>query len=265
MVVQGSSIGVPCGQTDNCVDEFGCPSGICPDFTIRRHDTRPPFKVAVEDCDGPLDLTDLVLEANMWAKAKLKAAIDEDDTFFQFADGIGFQQVMVGDIIVIDRVRLPEHMLVLGFDETNKYISVQRGYNGTQAQAFKKGQSLRIFRVMNAPAVTEMELDDIEQVDGTTLTDQIIASFLIYEFQANDTCLPGCYLLEFKLLKMAENGSAGMLSTSTTTVIPSFTDPSLTPEDFGCILGEGVEWVRRFPVTKEGFLIKITDSPTTEL
>ena len=160
MVVRGSFIGVPCGQTDGCVDEFGCPSGICPDFTIRRHDTKPNFKVAVEDCDGPMDMTNLVLEASMWAKAKLKVAIADDDTYFQFADNIGFQQVMVGDVIVVDRVRLPEHMLVLGFDETNKYISVQRGYNATQAQALEKGQVLRILRVMNSPAVTEMELDD---------------------------------------------------------------------------------------------------------
>jgi hypothetical protein len=45
-------------------------------------------------------------------------------------------------------------------------------------------------------------------------------------------------------------------------LIPSFTDESLTPYYFGCVLGEGVEWVRRFPLQQEGFLIKIENSFT---
>jgi hypothetical protein len=53
--------------------------------------------------------------------------------------------------------------------------------------------------------------------------------------------------------------------TSPSCITPSFTSPSLTPTDFGCGLGAGVEWVRRFPVDGEGFLIHITDSPTAEL
>ena len=48
-------------------------------------------------------------------------------------------------------------------------------------------------------------------------------------------------------------------------IVPSFTDINLTPADYGCILGEGVEWVRRFPMEGEGFLIKITNSFTSEL
>ena len=43
---------------------------------------------------------------------------------------------------------------------------------------------------------------------------------------------------------------------------PSFTDQDLEPYDFGCYLGEGVEWVRRFPLNGEGFLIKIENSNT---
>jgi hypothetical protein len=59
----------------------------------------------------------------------------------------------------------------------------------------------------------------------------------------------------------------GSVSTSLVDIslIPSFTDESLTPYYFGCILGEGVEWVRRFPIDGEGFLIKIEDSPTVEI
>jgi len=266
MAVNGAIVGVPCGQSQqNCVDKFGCPSGVSPDFTIRRHDTRPAFKVEVEDCDGPLDLTGLVLEANMWANAKLKAAISETDTYFGLADGIGFEQMMVGDIIVFDQVRLPERMLVKGFDERNKLVLVERGYDCTTAQPWPKGSPFRIMRLMNAPAETEMVYDDVEQDDGTT-EEQLIASYFVYEWQANDTCLPGCYWLEFKLLKMLDPSAVNMnfVGILQTEITPSFTDPSLTPEDFDCTLGEGVEWVRRFPSCEEGFLIQIIDSPTAE-
>jgi hypothetical protein len=273
MSIQGARIGVSCDLTtnSNCLDKFGCPSNVCPDFTIRRHDVKPPFRLAADDCDGPLDLTDpdtgeldtsLVLEANMWAIAKLKTSIDTSDTYFRLADDIGFEQVMVGDIIIMDRVRLPEHMLVTGFDETNKLIQVQRGYNGTNESSWKKGSSMRIFRVLDASAVIELVLGDITQEDGTTLKDQLLETLLVYNWNANNTCLPGCYWFEFKLLKMEE--SVSFLSSSAPSVTPSFTPSSLTPTDFGCTIGSGVEWVRRFPTTGEGFLIHIPFSPTTE-
>ncbi len=334
----------------SCASKDGCPDGVCPDFIIRRHDTRPPLKVAVEDCDGPMDFRGLVIEANMWALAKLKADINELITYFRLADDIGFEQVMVGDIIVLDRVRLPERMLVIGFDETNKLIRVQRGYHGTTPSTWKKGTTLRIFRLLSAPAQSEMVFEDIENVDGTTDKNVLTASYLVYDWQPEDTCLPGCYWLEFKVLKMIDvvfylpgghwtgptfQDVDGYFWTGTTTsdgsvklsldqvtgfyliaqgpwsgefhlwsdgnyytgttqsdasvflnktgvpsaddipytsvsladvsIIPSFTDETLTPYYFGCILGEGVEWVRRFPLNDEGFLIKISPSPTTEL
>jgi hypothetical protein len=264
-------LGTGCSTTLNaqvvnsgCVDTFGCPpdgSGICPDFTIRRHDTKPDFKVSVEDCDGPLDLTDLILEANMWANAKLKAAIDENDTYFGLADNIGFDQIMMDDIIIMDRVRLPEHMLVTGFDETNNLVRVQRGYNGTVPSSWPKGNGMKIFRIINAPAATLMVREDIAQPDGTTETDVLIDSFLVYEWKAPDTCLPGCFYLEFKLMKELVTSS---MVQSLATINPSFTPSTLTPADFGCSMPLGLEWIRRFPVDKEGFLIRITNSPTTE-
>ncbi len=349
------------GCASSCADKFGCPEGVSPDFIIKRHDTKPSFKVSVSDCDGPIDLSGLVLEVNMWAKGKLKAAIDENDTYFQLANNIGFDQAMIGDIIIMDRVRMPEHMLVTGFDENNKLIQVQRGYNGTTPSDWKKGSLLRIFRVLNAPAVTETVFDDIEQLDGTVLENQIIESLLVYEWQPNDVCLPGCYWLEFKLLKMIDlvlytpgktwcgptHTSDGYFYTGTTATsssvklsydsvndqfklpntvwsgshhleddvfytgsihddgsvylsrsgVPSeeeicytasgnmqlsalsvvlssladtisnisFIGSDLTPLDFGCTLGDGVEWARRYPCgDAEGFLIKISNSPTVE-
>lgn len=333
-----------------CLDKMGCPPNVCPDFVIRRHDTKPSFKVAVEDCDGPLDLQGLVVEVNMWALAKLKTALAVDDTYFRLADDIGFEQVMMGDIIIMERARNPEYMLVTGFDETNNLIRVERAYHGTTASNWKKGTLMRIFRVMGSLAESELSFQDVQDVDGTITKNVLQTSYLIYDWKAEDVCLAGCYWLEFKVLKMIDvvwflpggywsgdvfthddgyfytglaftdssvrlsydqiqdkyfipdtqwNGEfhihtdagyytgsfhdegsvvlskTGIPSDDNTSynengvvalsVIPSFTDISLTPADYGCTLGEGVEWVRRFPIEGEGFLIKITDSFTTEI
>lgn len=248
-----------------CPDEFGCISGMCADVIIKRHDTQPPFKyVVVNDDNTPLDLTDdtLVLEASIWAKAKLKADIAADATYFQLADNVGFQQIITGDIIVMDRVRLPEYMLVTGFDEHNKLVQVQRAYRATEAVSWKKGTSMRIFRTMGGPATIESVLGDVIQEDGTTLADQLIETRLVYNWGVNDTCTPGCYWLEFKLLKMAEAEELSILTHDGISDI-SFTPSTLSSIDFGCCLGDGVEWVRRFP-HGEGFLVKIIDSPTRE-
>lgn len=235
-----------CGLPPGCPDSLGCPPGVCPDFQIKRHDTMPSFKVSVEDDDGPLDLTGLVLEANMWVCAKFKANVTDTDTTFQLADNKGFDRILVNDIIVPDRIRSPEYMRIIGFDEDAKTIEVERGYLDTTPVNWKKGTSMRIFRIFNAPATTEMIYEDVTQPDGCVLQDQLAESLLIYEWTANDTCVPGCFWFEFKLLKML----------SPPIVIPSFTPM--------CTSGAGVEWVRRFPVNGE-FLVKINDSPTAEI
>lgn len=242
---------------NSCLDKFGCPPGVCADFQIKRHDTKPSFTITVEDCDGPLDLENCVVEASMWAKAKFKRAVTADDTYFALADNIGFEQSLVGDIILVDRARAPEQMLVTGHDETNKFIRVQRAYNGTTAGVYKKGTPIRIFRMLNAVGDTREVSMSVEQVDGTTTT-EVVESQLVYDWSANDTCLPGCYWFEFKLLKMSTSSSMWL---SAAAVVPTFT--SVMPTD-ACGIGNGVEWVRRFPVDGDGFLIRITDSPTAE-
>lgn len=253
---------ISCSNNSGCIDKFGCPDDKTPDFIIRRHDTKPPFEVIVKDCDGPIDLKDTVLEASMWLKAKFKKDVAEDATYFALADNIGFEQSLVGDIIVVDFIRSAEQMLITGFDEKNHFIQVQRGYNGTPKNSYKRGQVIRIFRVLNGIGETEMTLMDIPQVDGTTEEDVLTESKLVYEWQPEDTCAPGCFWFEFKLLKMAAASGtpvAGMYFTSTPSVTPSFT--SFTPD---CSIGDGVQWVQRFPTEGEGFLVKIVDSPTSE-
>jgi len=252
----GSKVGIgSCSTSTNCPDSMGCPSDRCPDFTIKRHDVKPPMRIAVSDCDGPLDLseTGLVLEANMWATGRLKTAITETDTEISLADNIGFEQAMVGDVVVLDRARSPERMEIIGFDENNGTISVRRGIDGTTtASAWKRGTSLRIFRVVNGVASIEMVTEDLTQEDGSVLRDQLTGTFLVYNFLPSDTCLAGCYWLEFKLIKMADTSAS-----------PSVI--SATPSLVGCQLGDGVEWVRRFPSDSEAFLIKIFNSPTAEI
>ena len=389
MSVPGAIIGLNNYQTvSNCPSQDGCPSGICPDFTIKRHDTKPAFKVLVEDCDGPLDLTDqnLVLEANIWCKAKLKKDIGPSDNYFALSDNVGFDQIMTGDIIIFDRIRLPEFMLVLGFDETNKLIEVQRSYRGTISSSWKKGSCMRIFRTMNASASIETVLKDVDSNqtsscggvklsqdagplghryhnrrrhdDDVVTKDMIEATYLVYNWSPSDTCTPGCYWMEFKLLRMlpliapaetitvdvnvqsvidvlANDSNPDGVSLSIYSVTPpthgvatissdnkilytpnedyvgedifsyiltdgvrkqtaeitldviqpliqmldyddagiseindvsniSFTPSNLSAIDFGCTLGLGVDWVRRFPLS-DGFLIKIEDSPTKEM
>ena len=42
---------------------------------------------------------------------------------------------------------------------------------------------------------------------------------------------------------------------------------SITPvseANYHCELGLGVEWARRFPNDKEGFVVEVTSSPTAE-
>jgi hypothetical protein len=240
-----------------CIDRFGCLPSRCPDFTIRQHDTKPDFRFDVEDCDGPMDLTDLVCEASMWVKAKLKKAITAADTYFGLADAIGFDQIQVGDIIVMDRARAPEQMLVTGFDEVNRLVQVQRGYNGSVVSAYPRGAGLKAFRTLNAVATTEMVREDIPQVDGTVQTAVLTKSTLVYEWAAEDTCLAGCYWFEFKLLKMQ---TLQLMASAA----PSVSFISYSPSDTGCALAAGVEWVRRFPTTGDGFLIQIGPSPTAE-
>lgn len=234
-----------CCKKTNCSDVYGC-NGECPDLSIRRYDNKPFFKVKVEDCDGPLDLTDLVLEATMWAKAKLKKALTPDDTSLSFADNIGFPQVMIGDILLMEKARLPEKMLVTGFDEENNLVLVERGYQGTIAQNWKKGSALKILKFIDVASKTEMILQDITQMDGTVLEDQLIESYFVYEWGPNDTCLSGCYLLEFKLMKMSD-------------------DLGPAPTDYGCGLPVGVQYIQRYPTDSEGFKIKINESSISEV
>lgn len=277
-----------------CPNQYGCIPGVCADFIIRRHDSKPPFKVKMDTCDGPMDLTGLILEATMWAKGKLKKTLDIDGNYFALADNIGFHQIMIGDIIFIDRPRSIEKMLVTGFDEENNLILVDRGYHGTPIQKWKKGTPLRIMKFINTQSQTEMIYEDILEIDGTTTENVLTDSFFVYEWGNNDTCLPGCYYLEFKLIKLLtsevpeeildldEDGDIDIVRSpseiiwspseivlpevvpspyliSGTDVAPSFISTTQ------CDISEEIDWIRRFPISEEGFIIQIIDSPTMEL
>ena len=226
---------------------------MCPDMVLKRYDVRPAFVLSITDCNGPLDTTNSVVEVSMWANGKLKKQLAASDSTFSLADNIGFDQSYPGDIIVMDRVRNPEMMLVVGHDENAKTIQVVRGYHGTTPGEYKRGTKLKMFRILNGVGRAEMVYEDIDQLDGTServLTD----SQLIYEWRSTDTCLPGCYYLEIKLLKMLD-------------VVVNPPEPSLISgaSITQCSLGYGVDWVRRFPVDAPGFLIKIVETSTSEL
>lgn len=246
-----------CNNNNKCVNSLGC-SNVCPDFLIKRHNTKPSLELTIKDCNNPVDLTDTIVEVSMWINAKIKTNIIETDTYFALADNIGFDQINEGDIILVDRTRLPEHMLVIGFDENNKYLQVQRGYQGTTASKIKKGTKLRILRFLNAVGSTEMTLTDITQEDGSILTDVLTESKLIYDWSFADTCLPGCYLLEFKLLKTID---AEPLTDTLTLSVPSLSFVSYDPSDIAWNTSSNIEWARRYPDDKEGYIIQIVDTP----
>jgi hypothetical protein len=232
-----------CPSSDNCNE--------CPEFTIKQHDTRPVFKVDVSDCDQPIDLTDLVIEASMWTGSKLKTAITGASTTISFADNIGFEQINTDTIIQIGNGRLFERMLIEKINEESKTVDVFRGQLNTGSYNWKKGTKIKLLRFLNNHAVGEMEYQDIENLDSTVTKDQLVRSTLIYEFKPGNTCMAGCYVIEFKIMKM----NYDLLSS----------DPVLISQiDYHCDNGAYVEWVRRFPSDREGFNIEVFGSPTAE-
>jgi len=233
--------------SSNCYDPC---SGLttCYDFIIKRHDAIPEFKLEITDCDEPINLTNLISEASMWSCAKLKSNITDDQTTIQFADNIGFDQILINTIIQVGLGRNFERMNVIGFDEEKKEIYVERGYKSTTPFPWKKGASLRLLRFLNNPAITEMTFEDIANTDGTISKNQLVHSFLIYRWNPEDTCLAGSFFFEFKLLKMFDLGTSQ----------PPI--PSYSP----CDWGHGVQWTRSFPIDKDGFVIQVYNSPTGE-
>ena len=157
-----------------------------------------------------------------------------------------------------------------------------------------------------------MHIMDIEHEGGETERDVVTQSKLVYDWQSQDTCLPGCFYLEFKLLKMVSSGGssvswpshtwgdhwkedwenkppyptqwppesdtsvyvphgpysmfdwAGLSAVSILSgITPSFTSSNLSTLD--CVAIPNVEWVRRFPSDKEGYLIEIVNTQTSEV
>lgn len=235
-----------CGPSQQqCPDCFGCSSNQCYDFQIKRYDTQPSFRVSVAENGEPIDLTGLVIEANMWASAKLKHHLDETDTSLCFADNIGFCQVAINDTIVVAAPRSPEQMRITGFDENKNIVFVERGINGTMPRWWKRGTGLRIFRIINAPALSEMVYGDTILPDGTPVCEVLQESDLVYEWSTNDTCQAGCFSFEFKVLQFGA----------------PIVDPPPNP---ACFTGFGVLATRRYP-TCGSFSIHICNSPTAEL
>lgn len=251
---------IPGLKTKKCgPDLFGCREDICPDYIVRRNDSRPPVRLSLSTCDGPLDLTEegLLVEANMWALARLKRDVTSEGTIIEFADRVGFYQVRPSDVIVVDHVRGPEHLLVDCIDEENYQVHVIRGHHATTAKSIKKGTYLRIFKFMDSSASIDLTKGPVIQEDGTVKKDQLLDTSLIYDWKSGDTCMPGCYYFEFKVMKLKEaadpEDSVNYPSTC------SYAVP------FNCGFGEQIEWIRRFPSSGEGLLVRVEDSPTLEV
>lgn len=244
-----------CSSNQSCSNQGYCypETPVCPDFTIKQHDTRPAFKVDITDCDVPIDLTDLVVEASMWCNAKLKINIDANTNTISFADAIGFEQINTDTIIQIGNGRLFERMLISQINDVDKTVTVLRGQLNTGAYTWKKGTAIKLLRFLNNPAIGELQYENIEQIDGSVLENQLTRSTLVYEWLQGDTCMCGQFFLEFKLISVSpietndsDNGSG------------------ISQINYHCDNGANVSWVRRFPNNAEGFLIQVLGSPTAE-
>jgi hypothetical protein len=195
----------------------------CVTFNIKQGDNKPDFKVQIEDCNGnPVDLENQIIEASMWFNSRLLKTITAQQNYIQLADLVGFQQLLVGNIIQIGTGRNFERVTVTGFDEVRRFVYVDRGTNGTAASAQLKGAALRCFKFLNSPAFGEMVFSDtlnsnsepgmtaydlktnqnIPSTSGLISTSgpYLAASYLVYEWQVADTCLAGCFYFEFKIL-----------------------------------------------------------------
>lgn len=229
-----AEIGVGCGSVGaGCGEPGECPAP--PDLCIKRHDTKPSLKVAMSDCDGPVDLTEagIAVEASMWFDAKLKAEISSSATQIRFADDIGFDSVSVGDVVSTSKSRSPELMLVASVDEASKTVTVTRGEGGTTPQAWPKGCQLSVFRFMDEPAQVESVFEQVEGLDGS-VSESLADTLLVFNWDPTHTSVPGCYWLEFKVLKIASSPG-----------------------------GDVVEWVKRVPLASQGFMVRVIDSPTS--
>jgi hypothetical protein len=233
-----------------------CNSSIAgtPDYVTKQHSTYPPLRIEVTDCDQqPYDLKDLVVEANMWTNAKLKTALTINDNLIKFADNVGYDSVGPSSILHVSSGRDFERMTVVGFDDVNKVIQVQRGACDTRIRPWLKGTPVKVLRFINAAAASEMVYSDKENIDGTISLNVLQKSFLIYEWKPEDVCFIGKYYFEFKVLKMNL-----LTSLDSIDIIPA------SNIDYHCELGLGVEWARRFPNDKEGFIVEVSASPTAE-
>lgn len=192
--------------TPTCGNRYGCggQSYSCPQFTIKQHDTRPSFKVDVTDCNAPIDLTNLVIEASMWANAKLKCNLTAETTVIQFADNIGFQQINYDTIIQAGDGRLFERMLIDKINDVDNTVTVFRGQMDTLAVPWKRGTTVKLLRFLNNAALGELVYGNIDEPDGTIINDALLVSLLIYDWKPSDTCMAGMYFLEFKIMKMTD-------------------------------------------------------------
>lgn len=214
-------------QNSKCVNP--CPE-TTPAICIKRYDTHPSLRIAIEECEENIDFSDesLVLTYNMWSNSKLKNSIEPTDDYISLADNINYNQCGVSDKILIYNSRNVEIVNILEFNEENKSIKIERAQDGTSAQNWKKGDSIKIFRKVDGEATIEVVTEDVLQTDGTTLENQIVENIFVANWDETATSISGCYWLEFKLSKINESNN--------------------------------VEWTRRFPANQEGFFIRIVES-----
>lgn len=176
----------------------------CPDknydFIIKRNSTHPSLRLKVFECDkSPIDLSKYEITASMWSNGRLKNDISVSSTQILLIDNVGFNEVSVGDIILLKNSNNHELVYVNSIDE-NK-LNITRGYFDTDSFDWKKGSKLKIIKFMNSSATYDLVREDVLKLNGEIESNILVESYLVYNWFLDDTRVPGNFYLEFKIIE----------------------------------------------------------------
>jgi hypothetical protein len=194
------------------------------DYIIKKNDTMPYIKYNVKGCDE-IDLNEegINITASMWSNSSLKNKINENETFLIFKNNYNLESVKEGEYILIKKFNKSEHMLCEEVYDNG--IRVQRAQLSSEAISFGRGDKIQIIKFYEVEAEKEIEYNNSIDLNGKE-KEEVSSQNLVYKWREGDTSSPGEFFLEFKVSKIIE---------------------------------DEIIWTKKYPSTKEGISIKITN------
>jgi hypothetical protein len=194
------------------------------DYIIKKNDTMPYIKYNIKGCDE-LDLSEdgISVTASMWSTSSLKNKINEDETFLMFKNNYNLEAVEEGDYILIKKLNKSEHTLCEEVYDNG--VRVQRAQLSSEATSFGRGDKIQIIKFYEVEAEKEIEYNNSIDLNGKE-KEEVSSQNLVYKWREGNTSSPGEFFLEFKVSKIVE---------------------------------DEIIWTKKYPSTKEGISIKITN------